>query len=201
MSIAESGEVTEAEDAAFAESASALVDQNDGLLMLPNEEETEAQLAKAEADAVAETDTDPEVAKKKTQIKDLKPAQKVRLATLGNAFARAVLIRDKNKQVSMAAIKSPAITDPEVVKYANDRGLDKGIINYITKKRAWMKLYSVKLALINNPKLSLEMAMHLLPHLNNKDLKALARSKGIASTLVGAAKKLAKERSGEKVDE
>jgi len=96
---------------------------------------------------------------KKQKISDLSPAGKIRLATLGNAFARAVLIRDTNKLVSMAAIRSPAVTDMEVMRYASNRGLDDEIIRFIANRRQWVRLNSVKLALCNNPKCPLPIAM------------------------------------------
>src|SRR5581483_2572160 len=41
----------------------------------------------------------------------LKLFEKIRLATLGNAFCRQTLLRDSNRLVAMAAIRSPGITD------------------------------------------------------------------------------------------
>src|SRR5690606_36210087 len=119
---------------------------------------------------------------------------KIRLATLGNAFDRAVLIRDPKKLVAMAAIKSPGVTDSEVVKYAGLSTLPEEVIGYIAGRREWTKLYSVKLALVNNPKCPIGAAMRLLPHLREKDQDALARSKGIPSALAAQARKLKMQR-------
>ncbi len=117
------------------------------------------------------------------------------MATLGNAFARSVLIRDTNRQVAMAAIRSPAVTDMEVLRYAANRGLDDDIIRFISNQRRWVRLYGIKVALCNNPKCPLPVAMRFLPHLNVRDLKALARSKGIPSALCTAAKQMLTQRN------
>lgn len=120
---------------------------------------------------------------------------KIRLAMLGNAFDRAVLIRDPKKIVAIAAVKSPGMTDVEISKYAGLSTLAEEVIGYIATRRDWTKLYKVKLSLVNNPKCPLGMAMRLLPLLREKDVDSLARSKGIPTALAAQARKLVMQRS------
>jgi len=128
------------------------------------------------------------------EIWALPAPMKIRLATLGNAFDRAVLIRDPKKIVAMAAIKSPGMTEPEVMRFAGMSTLAEEVIGYIANQREWTKLYSVKLSLVNNPKCPVGPAMRLLPHLREKDQDNVARSKGIASALAAQARKLMAQR-------
>jgi hypothetical protein len=121
---------------------------------------------------------------------------KIRLATLGNAFDRAILIRDPKKIVAMAAVKSPGVTDAEANKWAGLQSLPEDVIGYIANQREWTKLYSIKLSLVNNPKCPVGSAMRLLPHLREKDVDNLARSRGIASALAAQARKLMMQRQG-----
>lgn len=114
---------------------------------------------------------------------------KIRLATLGNAFHRMSLIRDSNRMVSMAAIKSPGVSEQEVIKYANNRGLSEDVIRYISEKREWQKSYQVKLALVSNPKTPMAHTLRLLVHLRPNDLRQLMRSKNIPSQVSQAAKR------------
>jgi hypothetical protein len=120
---------------------------------------------------------------------------KIRLAMLGNAFDRAILIRDPKKIVAIAAVKSPGMTDVEISKYAGLSTLAEEVIGYIANRRDWTKLYKVKLSLVNNPKCPLGMAMRLLPLLREKDVDSLARSKGIPTALAAQARKLVLARS------
>jgi hypothetical protein len=120
---------------------------------------------------------------------------KIRLAMLGNAFDRAILIRDPKKVVAIAAVKSPGMTDAEITRYAGLSTLAEEVIGYIANRRDWTKLYSVKLSLVNNPKCPLGLAMRLMPLLREKDVDALARSKGIPSALAASARKLVMNRS------
>jgi hypothetical protein len=119
---------------------------------------------------------------------------KIRLATLGNAFDRAVLVRDPKKIVAIAAIKSPGMTENEAAKYATNTGLCEEVISYIANRRDWTRLYTVKMALVNNPKCPLPTAMRLLPLLREKDVQQVARSKGIPSSLAAQARKLVMQR-------
>jgi hypothetical protein len=195
------GEKAAKEDAAFKRAAEVAVDQNAMLGIVANSEEeaqalAEAEAAAAVADAQAEG-ADQEVEEKKQRLSELSPAAQVRAATLGNAFTRAVLIRSRNKQVAMACIKAPGVTEPEAIHYAGDRGLDEDIARFIAHKRSWTKNYGVKVALCNNPKCPLPTAMGFLPHLRVPDLKTLSRSKGIPSALANAAKQMLRTRGGD----
>lgn len=123
---------------------------------------------------------------------------KIRLAMLGNAFDRSVLIRDPKKIVAVSAVKSPGMTDAEAAKYAGNSSLAEEVISYIANRRDWTKLYSIKLSLVNNPKCPLGIAMRLIPHLREKDVDQLARSKGIPSALASQARKLRMQRQTRK---
>ena len=114
---------------------------------------------------------------------------KIRLATLGNKFQRALLIRDSIKLVAAAAIKAPGVTDMEAAKYASNHSLDEAVITYIAGRRDWTKLYGVRLSLIYNPKTPIPASIRFLSTLREKDLAAVARSKGIPSAVAGQARK------------
>jgi hypothetical protein len=200
--IAQSGaRDADAEDAAFRRAAEVVVDGSAQLqLAAVDDQEAAALEAEQVARALAEVEGEvapgsaAEVEEKKKRLEELSPAAQIRAATLGNSFARALLIRSRNKQVAMACIKSPGVSDSEVLSYASNRGLDEEIIRFIAYKRQWLRLYAIKVALCNNPKCPLPTAMGLLPHLRPPELKTLARSKGISSVLASSAKQMLQAR-------
>jgi hypothetical protein len=155
--------------------------------------EAAAALAAIEAAETAEDEAKKK--EEKTPIERLSVPGKIRLATLGNAFARSILVRDSNKQVALAAIRSPGLSDSEVVKFSGNRALCDEVVRVIANSKDHTKVYQVKVNLVNNPKCPLPMAMRFLPFLHDKDLRAVARSKGIPSALVSQANKLVKEKS------
>jgi hypothetical protein len=134
--------------------------------------------------------------KRKTSIAKLSIPAKIRLATIGNSFARATLIRDSNKQVALAAIKSPGVNELEAAKYAANRGLIEDVVRVIAQNREWTRQYGIKLALVQNPKCPLAFTMKFLPLLQDKDIKNIAKSKGIPSALAQQARRLVAAKTG-----
>ncbi|MCK9523037.1 MAG: hypothetical protein M0R76_08325 [Proteobacteria bacterium] len=130
-----------------------------------------------------------------TSLSELNVSQKIRVATLGNSSQRAVLIRDSNKLVIMAVLKSPALSDAEIMRYSAARSLPDEAIRYICAKRDWIKHYSVKVNLVNNPKTPLSEALRFLNHLRPNDIRSLERSKDVSGVVKNAAKELRQKRS------
>ncbi len=155
--------------------------------------------AKKSARKPADSDAQEEGSSGRTampQISQMTIPMKIRLATLGNSFARAQLIRDPNRLVASAAIKAPGVTDSEAAKYASNSSLPDEVIKHIAGRRDWTKNYGIKLALIQNPKTPIPDAIRFMPHLREKDLRSIARSRGIPSAVVAQARKLIMQRRG-----
>ncbi len=119
----------------------------------------------------------------------MNPMEKIRAALLGDKYDRSVLVRDSNKVVAMATIKSPKIRDSEAIGFSANRSISHDVIRYIANRREWIKLYAVKLSLVMNPKTPMARSMGLLAHLNRMDVQKVARSKNIPSALAKAAKR------------
>ena len=114
-------------------------------------------------------------------IREMNTAQKIAFATKGNKSARSELMRDTNRLVAVAAITSPAITETEIIAAAQSRTVNADVITHICrdKKNNWIRIYQVKVALVNNPKTPLPEALKFVPTLNKRDMKLLAKSKNV----------------------
>jgi hypothetical protein len=128
-----------------------------------------------------------------TKIRAMSTGEKIRLALLGNAAARSILVRDPIRLVAMAAISSPAMSESEAKNAAQSREVSEDVLRYVGRKREWLRSYEIKRYLCNNPKTPLALSMGFLPHLRRNDLRALSRSRGIPSPLKQAAKRRAKQ--------
>lgn len=128
------------------------------------------------------------------QIAAMSIPQKVQAAIKGDREVRSILIRDANKLVCSAVIKSPRITDAEVEFYANMRNVQTDVLRLIAMNREWTKSYGVIHNLIKNPRTPLTYSMKFLSRLNKRDLKMLQRDRGVPEVLRKMAKK--KERGG-----
>lgn len=151
------------------------------------------------ADAAAEAE--PDMQRRQTllqQIAKMTVAQRVQFAIKGGSEARRTLIRDTNKVVQRAVLQSPRLTDQEVEAFASMSNLTDEILRLIAANRVFRKNYVVVRNLVNNPKLPLDVSLHLLPMINAVDLKKLTMNKNIPETLRSSAIKLQKQRSENK---
>ncbi len=113
--------------------------------------------------------------------------EKIRLAMLGNRESRNFLIHDRNKIISTAVLRSPKMSNSEILNFAQQRNTPDDVVLTISKNRVWMKNYYIKLAIVSNPKTPLSVAIKFLDHIHDKDLQALYRSKNVPSVLAQAA--------------
>jgi len=178
------------DDAAFAQAVRGISELDDGALT-----QGDAEALQVGADGELLPQAPPELDDKKIPIGKLSVPAKIRLAAIGNAFARAVLIRDPMRMVATAAIKSPGVTEIEAARYAGNAQLADDVIRYIAGRRDWTRLYSIKLHLIMNPKAPLPDVARMLPHLREKDLRNVSKSKGVSSAVAAQARKLLSNRA------
>jgi hypothetical protein len=140
----------------------------------------------------------PAVDEKKVPIGKMSVPAKMRLAALGNAFARSILIRDPVRLVAIAAVKAPGVSELEVAKYAGMHSLDNDVIRYIAMRRDWTRLYGIKKSLCMNPKTPISESSKMLIHLRDNDIRAIMKSKGVPSAVVAQARKIVAQRTGGK---
>jgi hypothetical protein len=150
-----------------------------------------AELAAEEVQQVLHAETPEEEQKRLTisqRIGKMSVSEKIKLATLGNKEARTLLLRDNNKLVCMAAVTSPRITDGEVMTLANSRTVNAEVLRHIYGDREYLKIYSLKMALVKNPKVPLPTALKFLLTLQEKDIKEIARDRNVPQTIQAQAK-------------
>ncbi|MEM7437686.1 MAG: hypothetical protein AAF436_21210 [Myxococcota bacterium] len=167
---------------------------------LPTDELFNQALAEDDDRDAVETDsidgteeTKEEFVPLQSKLRNMNVGEKIRMALLGNAATRSILVRDPNRIVAMAAISSPAISESEAKNASQSREVSEDVLRYIGNKREWLRSYEIKRHLCNNPKTPLAMSMGFLNHLRRNDLRTLARSRGIPGPLKQAAKRRAKQ--------
>jgi hypothetical protein len=129
-------------------------------------------------------------------LAQLNVSAKIRLATLGTSAQRAVLIRETNKLVSMAVVKAPTLSDSEKQQYSRYRTLSQEALRYIAREKEWIKHYTVKLNLVQNPRTPIEFSLRLLNFIRPHDLTSLQRDKNVPQAIARAAKNLQSKRTG-----
>ncbi len=123
-------------------------------------------------------------------INTLPAGAKVKLALKGNKEARSILIRDTNKTVCTAVLRSPRLNENEIILFSSLKHLAEDVIREIARNPMWTKNYTIKLNLIHHPKTPLQDSMGYIKFLQLRDLDAVAKSKTTAAPLRKAAKQL-----------
>jgi hypothetical protein len=124
-------------------------------------------------------------------------SQKIRRCMLGNASERLILVRDSNRLVAAAAIKSPGIQENEVVRIAASRNVSDDVLRIIALDREWTRSHQIKLNLVQNPRTPFAFTAKLILHLREHELKALARSKNVTGAVSTAARQQLSRRNVE----
>ncbi len=120
--------------------------------------------------------------------------QKIKLAHVGNKTVRTLLLKDRNKQVTMAVIKSGRLTDGEVKSIAGNRNIEDEVLREVATNREFIRKYPVKVALVNNPKTPPSVGVRLINVLQKRDLQDLSRNHNVPSVIRQTAIRLFKQK-------
>ena len=123
-------------------------------------------------------------------IDEMSLPQKVRLALMGDATARKILVRDPKKTVATAVLRSPKITDKEIAAISVDKAIDGEIIRMIARTREWTRTYQVQMNLVQNPKCPTQIAIGFIKNLRRRDLAGIARGKHVPANIRRFAKQV-----------
>ena len=120
------------------------------------------------------------------KIAQMTTSQRIREAQLGSAAARLLLVRDPNRLVATAAVRSPLMRENEAMRISASRSVSEEVLREIALNREFTRSYQVKLNLVGNPRTPLSFAARLIPHLRENDLRALSKSKNVPSAITQA---------------
>jgi hypothetical protein len=130
------------------------------------------------------------------QILRMGVADKVKLAFLGSREARDILVRDPNKMVALAAVRSPKIQESEIDAISKSKHVCEEVLRQIASTKEWSKLYHIKMNLAFNSKTPVPIVVQFLPHLRELDLRKLAKSKNVSQVVATQARRIAETKSG-----
>ncbi len=161
-----------------------------GTAVAGTETEVEAEV-EAEAEESVEA-TEEKVKGLLQKIQRLRIGEKIQLALRGGKEIRNILLRDPNKEVVLKVLENPKITESEVEMAARNPAIPEEALRYISKKRDWIRKYSVKVALVGNPKTPPGISTNFISHLRMTDLVILEKNKNIPEVVRSAIKRYIK---------
>ncbi len=129
------------------------------------------------------------------RLQRLNVSQKIRLALLGSQMERGILVKDSNKVVARAAIRSPSVSVQEALMYARNHSISAETIEYISHHKRWMQNYQVKYNIILNPKTPVSVSLAQIGTLNAPELKAITKSHSVPAVIKQKAEALIRAKS------
>jgi len=120
-------------------------------------------------------------------------AEKLLAALKGNREERAILVRDPNRLVALAALGSPRLSEPEIEAFSAMRNISDQILREIGNHREWTKRYAVAVNLVKNPRTPIAISMGLVSRLSPRDMKGISLDKNVPDAVRKAAKKFVRE--------
>jgi len=105
--------------------------------------------------------------------------EKIMRALKGTREERSILVNSRNNLVARAVLASPKLSDNEVDGFAASRSVTQQVIRTIAENPRWLRRYSVVVSLVGNPKTPIQVAMRLLPRLNERDLKRISFDRNV----------------------
>jgi hypothetical protein len=127
-------------------------------------------------------------------IQTMSVGERLKLALKGGKEARAILIRDANKIVQRFVLQNPRLSEDEVLAICRNRNIDSEVLRGVADNRDWTRNYQIRLALAQNPKTPLTAALHQVNGLFERDLRTLAKSKNVSSSVASKARRMLYER-------
>jgi len=123
------------------------------------------------------------------RIADMSISQKVRRATLGTKEERLLLVRERNRLVCTAVARSPMLQEDEVDLITKNRNISEDVLKIIGSSGEWLRSYSIKKNLAENPKTPPMMAMRFALGLRESDMRMFIKNKNIPAPIRDAVRK------------
>jgi hypothetical protein len=123
------------------------------------------------------------------KLAEMSVAEKIRCAMLGTREERLLLLRESNKIVAIAAIRSPMLQESEVQQISKSRGVVEDVLRVIGMTPEWLKSYTIKKNLVTNAKTPIAIATRLISQMREGDLRKIAKDKNVSGAVQQAARR------------
>lgn len=169
---------------------------------LPEAEEVEEPAAPAAAApevaapaAAAAAEPDEEASKDVlVRLTALPVAQRIRVAFRGTREERLFLVRDTNRLVSTAVLKSPKTNEADAEAIANMKSVSEDVLRAVSQRREWMKKYSLMSAIVRNPRSPIDVTLPLVLRLSPRDQTTLSTDRNVPEAVRVTAKRACQRR-------
>ena len=130
------------------------------------------------------------------RVKRMPVSHRIKLALTGGHEARVVLGRDPVRLVQRCVLMNPRITLEEVLAIAKNRSVHGSLLRQVAEQRDWVRQYSIRVALVTNPKTPLQISLKLMTGLNEREVRVLAKSRNVSSVIQAQARRTLLRKEG-----
>ena len=128
------------------------------------------------------------------RLTSMSVAQRIRVAFRGNREERLFLVRDTNRLVSTAVLKSPKTNEADAEAIANMKSVSEDVLRAIAHRREWMKKYSLMSAIVRNPRSPIDVTLNLIPRLSQRDQTVLSTDRNVPEAVRVTARRMVQRR-------
>ncbi len=152
-------------------------------------EETTPPSALSPAAAAAAAESDEKHQSLFARLSTFTIVQKIRLAWRGSKEERLFLVRDSNRLVALAVLKSPKTREGDVETIANMKSVSEDVLRYISLRKEWMRKYSILLAIARNSRTPIDASLPLVIRIHHDDQKKLAKDRNVPEPIRALARR------------
>jgi hypothetical protein len=116
-------------------------------------------------------------------------AAKIQQALHGDKNQRAAILRENNRMLHSYVLRNPQIGIDEVAAIARMTTVSGDILTFIAGRREWAERPEVAIGLVRNPKTPVPLAIRMLDHVGQGELRQLAKQTGVRDAIARAARK------------
>ncbi len=116
-------------------------------------------------------------------------AEKIQRALHGTKDERGAILRDTNRMLHPYVLKNPNLGIDEVLAIAKMRTVSPDVLSQICERREWVQRADIAIALVRNPITPVGVAVKLLEHVTQLDLRQLAKDSHTRQPIQQAARK------------
>lgn len=116
-------------------------------------------------------------------------AAKIQQALHGDKNQRAAILRENNRLLHAYVLRNPQIGMDEVAAIARMTTVSIDVLTFIAGRREWYERGEIAIALVRNPKTPVPMAIRMLEHIGQGELRQLAKQTAVRDAISRAARK------------
>ncbi|NOY86460.1 MAG: hypothetical protein GXP52_04070 [Deltaproteobacteria bacterium] len=140
--------------------------------------------------AQEENPTDNDTVTLTQRVQGMTVGEKIKLALKGDKEARALLLKDTNREIYMSVLENPGLKESEVEMMTKNTATNTDILRTIAKNREWVANRNIMKNLVYNPKTPVELSVRFLNRMKPKDLEVIAKSRNLPMVVRTTAERL-----------